>query len=124
MNAIKPSLYDRLGGEAAIAAITKDFYGRVMNDSELKPFFEHSSIEKQLEMQNQFLSQAFGGTTAYTGKPLAHAHHGRGISTKYFAKFVQYFLETLRDCGVSNEDADEVISRLNALSNEITGKSY
>ena len=124
MNTSELSLYDRLGGELAIAAITKDFYGRVLKDVELKPFFEHTSMEKQAAMQNLFLAQALGGPVTYTGKPLAYAHQGRGIATKHFAKFVQYFLDTLRDYGVSVEDADEVISRLNRLSNEITSKSY
>jgi hemoglobin len=124
MNATEPSLYDRLGGESAIAAITSAFYDRVMEDIELKPFFAHTAMEKQLAMQNAFLCQALGGPMIYTGKSLAHAHQGRGIGTSQFAKFVQHFLETLRDFGVSSEDADAVISRLNTLSNEITNKSY
>jgi truncated hemoglobin YjbI len=47
-----------------------------------------------------------------------------GITTHHFAKFVEHFLETLHDFDVSDEDADAVISRLNTLSNDITGKSY
>jgi hemoglobin len=124
MNATEPSLYDRLGGEPAIVAITQAFYGRVMEDIELKPFFAHTLMDKQVAMQNAFLCQALGGPMIYTGKSLAHAHQGRGIGTQHFAKFVQHFLETLKEHGVSNEDADAVISRLNTLSNEITNKSY
>jgi hemoglobin len=124
MNTTEPSLYDRLGGEQAIAAITRAFYGRVMEDVELKPFFAHTLLDKQVAMQNAFLCQALGGPMVYSGKSLAHAHQGRGIGTSQFAKFVQYFLDTLKEFGVSNEDADAVISRLNTLSNEITNKSY
>ncbi len=124
MKIVKTSLYDRLGGESAIEAITKAFYDRVLKDIELKPFFEHTLMEKQINMQNTFLSQALGGPATYTGKPLAYAHQGRGITTKHFSKFVQHFLDTLREFGVSEKDADEVISRINTLSNEITSKSY
>jgi len=124
MNVSEHSLYDRVGGGSAIEAITRAFYDRVLKDVELKPFFEHTQMDKQRAMQNEFLSQALGGSTVYTGKPLAYAHQGRGITTQHFAKFVQHFLETLREFGVSVEDADEVISKLNTLSNEITGKSY
>jgi hemoglobin len=124
MNATQQSLYDRLGGEQAIAAITKAFYARVLKDVELRPFFEHTQMEKQISMQNAFLGQALGGPMTYTGKPLAYAHQGMGITTHHFAKFVEHFLETLHDFDVSDEDADAVISRLNTLSNDITGKSY
>ena len=124
MNTTEPSLYDRLGGELAIDALTKAFYDRVLVDIDLKPFFEDTPMEKLLAMQHEFLCAALGGPVTYTGKPLAYVHQGRGIKTQHFAKFVQHLLETLRDFGVSDEDADEVISRLNRRANEITGTSY
>ncbi len=125
MNATyKPSLYDRLGGELVIEAMTKAFYDKVLKDIELKPFFDKTMMAKQVNMQREFLSSALGGPAVYSGKNLAYAHQGRGIKTQHFAKFVQHFLETLLEFGVSVEEADEVISRLNTRSNEITGKSY
>jgi len=124
MNAQNLSLYERLGGESAIETIVKELYDRVLADDELKPFFEHTSMEKQLAMQHEFLCAALGGPMTYTGKPLNHVHHGRGISTRHFAKFAKCLLESLHELGVSSEDADEVISRLNTRVNEITGTSY
>jgi len=124
MNASNTSLYDRLGGEMAIEAITKSFYDRVLKDAELKPFFVHTDMAKQVNMQRGFLAAALGGPMVYTGKSLAHAHQGMGIKTQHFASFVQHFLDTLLEFGVSVEEADEVIGRLNTYSNEITGKSY
>ena len=124
MNTTTQSLYERLGGDLAIKGITEAFYDRVLADVELKPFFEHTAMDKQRCMQHEFLSAALGAPMAYTGKSMAYAHQGRGIKMQHFAKFVQHFLDTLRDLGVSEQDADEVISRLNALSNEIIGRSY
>lgn len=120
----QPSLYERLGGESAIEAIVKALYSRVLADDDLKAFFEQTAMDKQLAMQHDFLCAALGGPMAYAGKPLSHVHQGRGITTRHFAKFVQHFLETLQELGVSREDSDEVISRLNAFANEITGLSY
>jgi len=124
MNATKLSLYDRLGGESAIEAIVKALYDRVLADVDLRAFFEKTPMDKQRAMQHEFLCAALGGPMSYTGKPLAYVHQGLGITTRHFAKFVQHFLETLRDLGVSDEDADEVISRLNTFANEITSTSY
>jgi len=124
MNVSTISLYERLGGEAAIDAVVKALYDRVLADDELKPFFEHTPMERQRAMQHEFLCAALGGPMSYTGKPLAHVHQGRGIKTRHFAKFVQHVLDSLRDLGISEEDADAVISRLNTFANEITGLSY
>lgn len=124
MNATNLSLYERLGGESAIESIVKAFYDRVLADVDLKPFFEKTSMDNQRFMQHEFLCAALGGPMTYTGKPLAHAHQGRGITTLHFAKFIEHLLETLRDLGVSDEDADAVISRVNTYANEITGASY
>ena len=125
MNATKqPSLYDRLGGEMVIEAITKAFYERVLKDPELKPFFNNTDMARQVNMQRGFLSAALGGPVVYSGKSLAHAHQGMGVKTQHSAQFVQHFLATIREYGVSEEEADEVIGRLNTYSNEITGKSY
>jgi len=124
MNTSNPPLYERLGGETAIDAIVTALYGRVLADAELKPFFEQTPMDKQRAMQREFLCAALDGPASYTGKPLAHVHHGRGISTRHFARFVGHVLDALRDLGVSDEDADEVIARLNTRVNEITGTSY
>ena len=119
-----PSLYDRIGGEETIASLIPAFYVRVLADPELAPFFRHSSLEKLHGMQREFFAMATGGPSEYTGRPLAHVHHGRGITRQHFSKFAGHLIETLLEIGVSQEDADEVIERINATANEIVGASY
>ena len=51
-------------------------------------------------------------------------HHGRGIKAEHFARFVEHMLSTLADLGVTEEEANLVIGRINSLANEITGVSY
>ena len=46
MSKKQQTLFERLGGEAAIAELIHDFYDRVLADPELKPFFKHTSIDK------------------------------------------------------------------------------
>ncbi len=119
-----PSLYDRLGGEAMIASLIPAFYARVLADPELAPFFKHTSLEKLHAMQREFFAMATGGPVSYSGRPLAHAHHGRGITRHHFALFTGHLVETLLDLGADQEDVDQVIDRVNTFANEITGTSY
>jgi len=119
-----PPLYERLGGEDMIAALIPAFYVRVLADPELGPFFKHTAIDKLHAMQREFFVMATGGPIEYTGRPLAHVHHGRGITKHHFARFTSHLVETLLDMGVTTEEADEVIERINTSVNDIVGASY
>lgn len=119
-----PSLYERLGGEDMITALIPAFYVRVLADPELGPFFKNTELEKLHAMQREFFAMATGGPIQYSGRPLAHTHHGRGITRQHFARFTGHLVETLLDMNVTREEADEVIDRINSMTNEITGASY
>ena len=124
MSANSPSLYDRLGGEDMISTLIPAFYVRVLADAELAPFFRHTALDKLHDMQRDFFAMATGGPVSYSGRSLAHAHHGRGITKHHFALFTTYLVDTLLDMGVTQEEADEVIDRVNTFVNEVTGTSY
>jgi hemoglobin len=119
-----PSLYDRLGGEPAIESLVVAFYVRVMGDPKLAPFFRGTSIEKLHGMQREFFAMALGGPVKYTGRPIAHVHHGRGITTEHFSRFVGHLTATLEDLGASKDDVADVIKRVNSHANEVLGISY
>ena len=62
-----PSLYKRLGGYDALAAVTDDFLGRLSTDAQLKRFFIGHSTESLKRIRGHivdFLCQA----------PADHAH--------------------------------------------------
>lgn len=119
-----PSLYDRLGGADMIENLIPAFYVRVLADAALSSFFRHTELEKLHAMQREFFVMATGGPVSYSGRPLAHAHHGRGIGKHHFALFTGHLVDTLLDMGVTQAEADEVIDRVNTFVNEITGTSY
>lgn len=120
MSEQKASLFDRIGGQTAVAELVDDFYGRVCEDSDLAPFFQHASIEKLIRMQNEFFCAALGGPIDYSGVDLAHAHHGRGIGRIQFGRFVEHLLGTLQSRGINDADAREIISRIATYEEEIT----
>lgn len=124
MSTTSPSLYERLGGADMIDTLIPAFYTRVLADAELAPFFKHTSIEMLHTMQHEFFTMATGGPVSYTGRSLAHAHHGRGITKHHFALFTGHLIETLLDMGVTQSEADEVIDTINTYTNEVTGTSY
>jgi hypothetical protein len=55
------TLYDKLGGAAAIEAAVSIFYSRILSDPLLAPFFEGVCMRAMAKKQVLFLSYAFGG---------------------------------------------------------------
>ena len=68
------SLYNRIGGEAAVSVTAGIFYRKVLNDDRIKEFFDDTEMEAQIAKQKSFLTMVFGGPNNYTGKDLRTAH--------------------------------------------------
>src|SRR3989442_1368863 len=79
----KKSLYQRLGGYDAIAAVVDDFITRLATDPRFERFFSGSSIDSKKRLRQHILDQfcaAAGGPCVYTGREMKTAHTGLKIS--------------------------------------------
>ncbi len=116
----KPSIYERIGGEAGIASMVDSFYEKVVADPELAPYFVHVPIDKLRRMQREFFGAAVGGPIVYSGRPLSEAHHSLAISRREFQRFTEHLIETLKEKGVDEQDVSEIIAHVNLYADEIT----
>jgi len=114
------TIYERIGGSETIENLVDSFYEKVLADAELKSYFEKVPMPKLRNMQKEFFSAATGGPITYTGRPLGEVHRGLGISRREFQRFTEHLLETLREVGVEEKDAYEIISHVNLYADEIT----
>ena len=117
------SLYERLGGERAIAAVVQDFYGRVLSDPELAPFFAGVETERLARMQREFFAAALGGPIRYSGRPLNAVHAGLGIRPRHLARFLEHLMATLADRALTESDRYDVYSRIHRYADDITGNA-
>jgi hemoglobin len=115
------TLFERVGGEKAIAELINEFYDRVLTDPELMPFFKDTAVDKLRRMQREFFSAALDGPITYTGRPLSHVHHGRGITKHHLARYVDHLIDTLRSRDITDQDVNDIISRISTYAGEITG---
>jgi hemoglobin len=113
--------YERIGGAPAVAALVDAFYERVLADEELAPFFEDADMARLREMQRMLFTMALGGPDAYEGRPLAHAHRGRGIRREHLQRFVEHLFATLEAFDLNEREKRDVIARINTYSSEILG---
>ena len=108
------SLFERLGGDDAVEAAVDIFYRRVMSDGDLKPFFEDVDMDRQSFMMRIFLTGAFGGPQAYSGRSLRASHERlvkeKGLGEKHFAAVAGHLKATLDELGIESDLADEVMA--------------
>ena len=106
------TLFDKLGGKAAVDLAVDKFYEKVLSDERIKHFFEGIDMVKQRAHQKAFLTYAFGGTSQYDGRYMREAHQDlvekRGLSGEHFDAVAENLLEALKEMGVSQELRNEV----------------
>ena len=102
------TLFERLGGEAAVNAAVDKFYERVLADDRINSFFEGLDMVAQANKQKAFLTMVFGGPNNYSGKDMRAGHAHLGLTDEHFDAVVENLGATLKDMGVGDDDINEV----------------
>jgi hemoglobin len=119
------SLYKRLGGYDAIAAVTDDFIGRLATDTQLKRFFGGLSVDSQKKLRQHvvdFLCNATGGPCVYTGRDMKTSHTGLGITDADWNASVNDLIATLDKFKVPEKEKGEVLGAVGGLKGDIVGR--
>lgn len=119
------SLYQRLGGYDALAAVTDDFIGRLATDPQLKRFFAGHNKEGLTRIRQHvidFLCNATGGPCAYIGQDMKTAHTGLGITEDDWNASVKDLTATLDKFKVPEKERGEVLAAISSLKGDIVGR--
>ena len=119
------SLYQRIGGYDALAAVTDDFIGRLATDPQLRRFFAGHNKEGVTRIRQHvidFLCVATGGPCAYTGQDMKTAHAGLGITEDDWNASVKHLVETLDKFHVPEKEKGEVLGAVSPLKSDIVGR--
>lgn len=109
------TLYEKIGGAAAVDAAVDKFYRRVLGDDRIAHFFDSVDMEQQAIKQKAFLTMAFGGPNNYTFLDMKNGHAHlveRGLNDDHFNAVVEDLGNTLKEMGV----ADELIAEVAAVA--------
>lgn len=120
-----PTLYERLGGEAAVGAAVPLFYDKVMGDESIAHYFDGIDMDAQIEKQVAFMTMAFGGPSNYTGRDLRTAHarlvkHGLGDAA--FDSVATHLRDTLIELGVGNALVAEVLAVVGTTRKDVLSR--
>jgi hemoglobin len=124
-NASQDSLYKRLGGYDAIAAVTDDFLGRLVTDPKESRFFTGLSNDSKARVRQHivdFLCGATGGPCKYTGRDMTTAHTGLGITEEDWTITVKALGDTLNKFKVPAREQQDVMTAVAGLKSQIVGR--
>lgn len=119
------TLYKRLGGYDAIAAVTDDFIPRIAGDLQLSKFLTGLGKDSQRKLRQLIVDQiceATGGPCFYTGRSTKVAHAGLGISESDWDITVKHFVATLDKFKVPQKEKDDLLGVVSSLKADIVEK--
>lgn len=105
------SLYQQLGGKAAIDAAVELFYTKVLADPRVNSYFKEINMTRQKKKQKEFLSMALGAPTKYTGADLRTAHRELpGLNDTHFNAIAEHLQATLTELKVDKALIDKTLA--------------
>ena len=116
------TIYERLGGEAAVDAAVDIFYRKVLADSRIASFFDDVDMDRQRAKQKAFLMFAFGGPNGYSGKDMKTAHARMNLTDLHFNAVMENLGATLSELGVPQPLIEEAAAIALSVKGDIVSR--
>lgn len=119
------SLYKRLGGYDAIAAVVDDFVPRLVTDQMLSKYFVGASDESKMRIRQLLVDQicaASGGPCVYIGRTMKQSHKGLGISEAEWNSAAGHLVASLKKFNVPEKEMNDLVAIVVSLKGDIVEK--
>jgi hemoglobin len=121
----KPTLYERLGGVYAIAAVVDDFINRVMDDPRLnanpKVDEAHHRVSRAgfKYLVTEMVCWATGGPQQYSGRTMRDSHEHLDITEGEWVSFLDDLHQTFNAFQVPEAERQELLAIVNSTKSDI-----
>ena len=116
------TLYRRLGGYDAVAAVADDFIGRLASDKQLGRFLTGLSVDSKKRLRQLIVDQfcaVTGGPCLYVGRDMKTSHKGLGITESDWDAAAKHLVATLNKFKVPKKEQDELVAAVSSLKADI-----
>ncbi|MCX7554285.1 group 1 truncated hemoglobin [Marinicella sp. S1101] len=114
------SLYQQLGGEPTVDAITKNLIDRLLVNPKISFLFEETDREDlHLKIVDQICMET-GGPCEYEGLDMVEAHSGMDIKYSEFDVFVEDFILAMEDAKVPFRLQNKVLAIFAPMREDVT----
>lgn len=103
---MRPSIFERAGGQPAFLALARAHHARCLADPELNHPFSHSDLNPEhIERLAAYWAEVLGGPPTYSAMCSSHGamlrmHAGNGDMTDLGRRFVECFVAAADDVGL------------------------
>jgi hemoglobin len=122
---MKKSLYERLGGYNAVAAVVDDFVGRLVTDKQFERFFVGHSTDSKKRIRQHIVDQlcaAAGGPCVYTGRTMKDSHQGLGITEAEWDAAAGHLVASLDKFKVPEQEKNDLLAFVTTVKADIVEK--
>jgi hemoglobin len=119
------SIYEQLGGEAAIEKAVDVFYRKMLLDDRVAAYFETVDMDRQRAKQKAFLTMVLGGPNAYSGRDMRTAHAplvSRGMNDTHVDVVIEHLGATLKELGANDSQIAAVAALANSVRNDVLSR--
>jgi hemoglobin len=113
------TIYDTIGGRAAIGTLVNELYRRALDDPNLNGYFASTDMTLLHRHQRAFIAAALGGPGTYHGRAMGEAHAGLNITADAFDRVATHLVSILREKEVDEETIGHIADSLGPLRAQI-----
>ncbi|MDA3869069.1 MAG: group 1 truncated hemoglobin [Gammaproteobacteria bacterium] len=113
------SLFERLGGNEGITAITNDLVDNHLSNKAIANRFAQSDVPTIKHAAATFMISGTGGENVYKGKDMLAAHKGMNISPHEFMAVLDDALAAMGKNNVGQREQEEVLYILYSMRPQI-----
>ena len=116
------TLYARLGGYDAIAAVAENLVSRLRTDERLGRFWAHrgeDGIRRETQLLIDFLCHSAGGPLFYTGRDMKTSHKGMRITEEDWSSLMMHLNATLNHFQVPDAEKAAVVGFVQSTKGEV-----
>lgn len=114
------SLYQQLGAEAGIAAITDGLLYQIEHDPRIVHHFADTDIARFRRLLNEQLCQISGGPCEYTGDTMQNSHTGFNITLADFDALVEHLITVMQQQNISISAQNQLLELLAPMYKDIS----
>lgn len=119
------TIYEQIGGAAAMDAAVDLFYRHVLSDDRIAHWFEDVDMDRQAAKQKAFLTVAFGGPNNYSGKDMRAAHApmvAKGLNDDDFNAVAENLKLTMEELNVPANLIADALAVAETTRDDVLGR--
>lgn len=114
-----PSLYQQLGGESGIAAITDGLLHQIEHDPLIVNHFRDTDIPRFRDLLAEQLCELSGGPCVYSGATMEESHTGLNLTTRDFDRLVNHLITVMQQRDIPYSAQNRLLALLAPMYSEV-----